>query len=104
MAIKADLIKFTRDELGITHEQATKYVEAEINYIKDIMKKGDKLVISNFGTFKTVKRESKRHYSVTDKSMSYSSVHLAPQMQFAKSFKKEIRNIPVEDNDQEKKG
>ena len=31
MAIKADLIKFTRDELGITHEQATKYVEAEIN-------------------------------------------------------------------------
>ncbi|MCL3859329.1 HU family DNA-binding protein [Pediococcus pentosaceus] len=93
MAVKADLIKFTKDELGITYEEATNYIEKEINFIKTIMKNGDKLVISNFGTFKTVKKGTLKHYNIVTQSVKNSPSHSIPQISFAKSFKKEIRKL-----------
>ncbi len=56
---KTDLIAKVTKDAGLTKAQAAKAVNAVIDGITEALKKGDKVILVGFGTFKVVSRKAR---------------------------------------------
>ncbi len=56
---KTDLIAKVTKDAGLTKAQATKAVNAVIDGITEALKKGDKVILVGFGTFKVVNKKAR---------------------------------------------
>ncbi len=57
---KTDLVAKITKDAGLTKTQAAKAVNAFIDAVKDALKKGDKVILVGFGTFKVVERKARK--------------------------------------------
>ena len=56
---KTDLIAKVTKDAGLTKAQATKAVNAVIDGITEALKKGDKVILVGFGTFRVVNKKAR---------------------------------------------
>lgn len=57
---KADLIEFVAKKVNLTNKAARESVAAVFGGISDVLKKGEKVVITGFGTFSVRSRAARR--------------------------------------------
>lgn len=57
---KNELVERVAKKVGLTHKTAYQAVNAVFNNIRDALAKGDKVVITSFGTFKVRTRSTRK--------------------------------------------
>jgi DNA-binding protein HU-beta len=56
---KADLVNSISEKTGLSKNKTNKLVDAFVESITESLKRGEKVTLSNFGTFNTVEREAR---------------------------------------------
>ena len=56
---KSQLAQMVADKMGVTKKDGAAYVEAFIEIITDVLRKGDKVNITGFGIFKVSDRKAR---------------------------------------------
>ncbi len=88
---KKDLIEIISKKANLTHKASSEAVTVMLNSIRDAMKRGDKVVITGFGTFSVRKRASRIGRNPKTGERITLAARKAPGFTPGKTLKKAIR-------------
>lgn len=88
---KREIIDVVARKAHLTRKAAKEAVESFLDEIVRALKKGEKVVLSGFGTFKVVKVKDKPVIVPGTKEKKIVKAHRAPRFSPGKSLKKEVR-------------
>ncbi|MEK7122772.1 MAG: HU family DNA-binding protein [Patescibacteria group bacterium] len=66
---KSDLVEHLADKLALSKRQAEDVVDSTLGFITDLLKKGDELTFTGFGTFLTKQRKGRMGINPKDPSI-----------------------------------
>ena len=87
---KADIVKEISQETGIYRKDVARVVEAFLDTIKDMMKKGEHIEIRQFGTFKVKVREERTGRNPRTNKEVLVPQRAVPTFKFSREFKQYI--------------
>ncbi|NMB57265.1 HU family DNA-binding protein [Candidatus Beckwithbacteria bacterium] len=88
---KSDIIEVVAKEANITKKAAREIIDAFLSEVIRNLKKGEKVVVSGFGTFKVTKvKDKKGRNPQTGKDLVIKG-HKAVRFLVSKSLKKEVK-------------
>lgn len=88
---KREIIDVVARKAHLTRKAAKEAVESFLDEIVRALKKGEKVVLSGFGTFKVVKVKDKPVIVPGTKEKKIVKAHRAPRFSPGKPLKKEVR-------------
>lgn len=88
---KRDLIELVAKKANLTNKAARESVGAVINAIRDALKRGEKVVITGFGTFSVRKRAERAGRNPKTGEKITISARKAPAFTAGKTLKKAVR-------------
>ncbi|MGB9706805.1 MAG: HU family DNA-binding protein [Microgenomates group bacterium] len=88
---KREIIQLVANKAHLTKKAAKEAIEAFLAEITRALKKGEKVVLSGFGTFKVVKVKDKPVIVPGTKEKKVVKGHRAPRFSPGKPLKKEVR-------------
>ena len=88
---KKDLIELVSKKSNLTNKASKEAVNATLNGIRDSLKRGEKVVITGFGTFSVRKRESRPGRNPKTGERITIEARTAPVFTAGKTLKKAVR-------------
>jgi len=88
---KREIIELVANKAHLTKKATREVVESFLGEIARALKKGEKVVLSGFGTFKIVKVKDKQVIVPRTKEKKMVKGHRAPRFSPGKPLKKEVR-------------
>jgi len=88
---KKEIIQLVSAKAHLTKKAAREAIECFLGEIAKALKKGEKVVLSGFGTFKVVKVKDKPVIVPGTKEKKVVKSHRAPRFSPGKPLKKEVR-------------
>jgi len=88
---KKDLIEVVAKKANLTNKAARDSVQVTLNTIRDSLKRGEKVVITGFGTFSIRKRQSRVGRNPKTGEKMNISARKAPGFTPGKTLKKAVR-------------
>lgn len=88
---KRQIIDLIASKAHLTKKAAKEAIDNFLSEITKALKKGEKVVLSGFGTFKTVKVKDKPVIVPGTKEKRVVKSHLAPRFSPGKPLKKEVK-------------
>lgn len=88
---KADLIAYVAKKASLTNKAAREAVAAVIGAITDALKKGDKVVVTGFGTFSVRSRAARKGRNPQTGAVINIPARKTPGFTAGKALKKAIR-------------
>lgn len=88
---KADLIDIVAKKVNLTNKAAKESVQAVFNAIADTLKKGDKVVVTGFGTFMVRSRASRTGRNPQTGATINIPARKTPGFTAGKALKKSVR-------------
>lgn len=88
---KKDLVDLIAKKANLTRKAASESVEAFLNAVRDSLKRGEKVVITGFGTFSVRKRASRAGRNPKTGEKITIAARKAPGFTPGKTLKKVIR-------------
>lgn len=88
---KKDLIELVAKKANLTNKAARESVSATLNGIRDSLKRGEKVVITGFGTFSVRKREERPGRNPKTGERIIIAARKAPGFTPGKTLKRAIR-------------
>lgn len=89
---KKEVAESIYKKLDVKRFEAYSFIDLLIELVIENLKKGDKLVISNFGTFRVIERQEKRVINPNDKIAMIMSKRKIVKFLPSKNLKDKIRN------------
>lgn len=88
---KSDLVDHLADKLAFSKRQAEDAVDAMLDYVTDLLKKGDELTFTGFGTFLTKQRKGRMGINPKDPSIKIQiPASTVPRFRPGKSLKEAV--------------
>lgn len=84
---KTDLIKVVANKASISLKDATAAVEAYHEAIAEALKAGDKVAITNFGTYQIKDKPESQGFNPSTKQVCTVKARKSPVLKFGKAFK-----------------
>ena len=88
---KADLVKKLADEAEIAKSKAEQVLNAFISQVTNILKKGDKLTLPGFGTFRVIKRAARKGINPQTKAEIKIPARKVPKFKAGAGLKKVVK-------------
>ncbi|MCL4479813.1 MAG: HU family DNA-binding protein [Deltaproteobacteria bacterium] len=88
---KADLVKKLADEAEIAKSKAEQVLNAFISQVTNILKKGDKLTLPGFGTFRVIKRAARKGINPQTKAEIKIPARKVPKFKAGSGLKKVVK-------------
>lgn len=88
---KKDLIEKISKKVGLTKKAATESVDTVLSSIKDALSKGDKVVLTGFGTFKIRSRSQRKGRNPKTGQQIQIPSHKLPGFTAGKGLKKAVK-------------
>ncbi len=88
---KADLVEMVAKKVNLTNKAAKESVQAVFNAISDALKKGDKVVVTGFGTFMVRSRASRTGRNPQTGASINIPARKTPGFTAGKALKKAVR-------------
>ncbi|MCX5863052.1 MAG: HU family DNA-binding protein [Desulfomonile sp.] len=88
---KAELVARIAEEAGISKKAAGLALESVVKVIHDVLKNGDKIRISDLGTFSVVKRKARKGVNPRTGKPIKIPATTAPKFASAKALKDSVR-------------
>lgn len=88
---KRDLIELVAKKANLTNKASRESVDAFLQAIRDSLKRGEKVVITGFGTFSVRKRASKKGRNPKTGEQITISAHKSPGFTPGKTLKKVVK-------------
>jgi nucleoid DNA-binding protein len=88
---KKDLVELVAKKANLTNKAARESVQAIINAVRDSLKRGEKVVITGFGTFSIRKRAARPGRNPKTGEKITISARKAPAFTPGKTLKKAVR-------------
>jgi len=88
---KKDLIERIAKKVGLTKKAATEAVEAMLGSVKDALARGDKVVLTGFGTFRVRSRSTRKGRNPQTGKPIQIPGHKLPGFTAGKALKKIIK-------------
>ncbi len=88
---KADLVEAVAKKVNLTNKAAKESVQAVFNAISDALKKGDKVVVTGFGTFMVRSRASRTGRNPQTGATINIPARKTPGFTAGKALKKTVR-------------
>jgi DNA-binding protein HU-beta len=88
---KKELINLVSNKAHLTKKAAKEAIETFLSEVSKVLKKGEKVVLSGFGTFKVVKVKDKPVIVPGTKEKKVVKGHRAPRFSPGKPLKKAVR-------------
>ena len=88
---KRDIIELVAKKANLTNKAARDSVQAFLNAIRDALKKGDKVVLTGFGTFSVRKRVARPGRNPKTGAKITIAARKAPGFTAGKTLKKVVR-------------
>ena len=93
---KKELINVVADGLEVTKKEAALAVETVIGAIATELTEGGKVSLVGFGTFETVKRNSRKCRNLQTGADMIVPAKIAPKFRASKTLKDKVALLPVE--------
>lgn len=90
---KTEMIDALSKETTYSKTDVARVLEAFMRITKRVLKKGDKLQLSNFGTFVVSKRPARKGINPATKERIDLPESCTPKFRAGKQFKEEIRSL-----------
>lgn len=88
---KSALVDHLADKLALSKRQAEDVVDAVLDYVTDLLKKGDELTFTGFGTFLTKQRKGRMGINPKDPSIKIQiPASTVPRFRAGKSLKEAV--------------
>ena len=84
---KTDLIKAIAEKANLSQKDAAAAVDAFVDVVADALKAGDKVTISNLGTFELKQKAARKGFNPLTKQPIQIAASKAPALKFGKGFK-----------------
>ena len=84
---KTDLIKAIANKANLSIKDATAAVEAYHETVAEALKAGDKIAISNYGTYEIKEKAARNGFNPITKTPTVISASKVPVLKFGKAFK-----------------
>lgn len=89
---KSDLVGHLAEKLALSKRQAEDAVEAMLDYITDLLKKGDELTFTGFGTFLTKHRKGRMGINPKNPSIKVQiPASIVPRFRAGKGLKDAVK-------------
>lgn len=88
---KRDLIELVAKKANLTNKASRESVDAFLQAIRDSLKRGEKVVITGFGTFSVRKRAAKKGRNPKTGEQITISAHKSPGFTPGKTLKKVVK-------------
>jgi len=88
---KKEIAEYIYKKVDVKRYEAYSFIDLLMEVIVECLKKGEKVVISNFGTFKIVQRKDKKVINPNDKSSMVIKARKIVKFLPAKKFKESMR-------------
>lgn len=88
---KASIVEHVAKKASLTNKAAREAVQAFLDGIRDALKKGEKVVITGFGTFSVRQRKARKGRNPRTKETINIPGHKTPGFTAGKALKKSIR-------------
>ncbi len=87
---KADLVKKLADEAEISKAKAEQVLNAFVSHVTALLKKGDKLTLTGFGTFNVAKRAAREGINPQTKAKIKIPARRVPKFKAGSELKKAV--------------
>lgn len=91
MATKADLVLQVAKKVSLTNKAARESVQAVLDYVRDSLKKGEKVVLTGFGTFSVRSRAARKGRNPQTGAEISIPARKTPGFTAGKALKKAVR-------------
>ncbi len=91
MATKADLVLQVAKKVNLTNKAARESVQALLDYVRDSLKKGEKVVLTGFGTFSVRSRAARKGRNPQTGAEINIPARKTPGFTAGKALKKAVR-------------
>ncbi|MBI3980462.1 HU family DNA-binding protein [Candidatus Microgenomates bacterium] len=88
---KADLVDLVAKKVNLTNKAARESVQAVLDAVRDALKKGDKVVLTGFGTFSVRSRASRKGRNPQTGAEINIPARKTPGFTAGKALKKAVR-------------
>jgi DNA-binding protein HU-beta len=88
---KHDLVVKTAEKGNIMKKDATLAIEAFVEVVSEQLSKGEKVLISGFGTFEVVEKAARKGINPNTKQEIQIPAKKAPKFKFSKNVKELVR-------------
>lgn len=88
---KADLVDLVAKKVSLTNKAARESVQAVLDAVRDALKKGDKVVLTGFGTFSVRSRASRKGRNPQTGAEINIPARKTPGFTAGKALKKAVR-------------
>lgn len=91
MATKADLVMQVAKKVNLTNKASRESVQALLDYVRDSLKKGEKVVLTGFGTFSVRSRAARKGRNPQTGAEINIPARKTPGFTAGKALKKAVR-------------
>ena len=87
---KTEYVKAVAEKAGLTHKQAEAAYEAQLEVVKEALKKGEKVQLVGFGTYELKVKPAREAYNPLTKQKMKLAACKVPAFKMGKAFKEQF--------------